>query len=50
MYDTVEVRGNGKGGSRSFWKKVADTGFFPDRSFESLLNRWKQTLSKMSRT
>ena len=51
MYDTVEVRGaGGKGKSRSFWNKVSGTGFFPGRSYESLLNKWKQTLSNYTRS
>lgn len=51
MYDTVEVRGGGvKGMSRSFWNKVSGTGFFPGRTYESLLNKWKQTLSKYTRS
>ena len=50
MYDAIEIRGHQETGiNRSFWKNVANTGFFPGRSPESLLNRWKSNLSKMTR-
>lgn len=45
------MRGAGsKGKSRSFWNKVSGTGFFPGRTYESLLNKWKQTLSNYTRS
>ena len=42
MYDTVEARvKENYSKSLSFWKAIEKTGFFPCRTAQSLLNRWK---------
>ena len=50
MYDTVEARvKENYSKSLSFWKAIEKTGFFPCRTAQSLLNRWK-FLSKIQRS
>lgn len=46
LYELITNQRNSQVGSQSYWLKIAQNGFLPERSSESMKNFWKKHSSK----